>query len=149
MSSSFSYSVTLTPASSFDPRDKGYVVTFPDVPEAITEGDDEAEALARAVDALETAFIARIASRQDIPDPRAKGDYRVALPALSAAKVGLYKTMRAAGVGKGELARRIGWHLPQVDRLLDLRHASRLDRIETALRALGKTLVVDVAEDAA
>ena len=45
--------------------------------------------------------------------------------------------MRAEGVGKAALARRLGVALPQIDRLLDLRHASRLDAIERALAALG------------
>ncbi len=35
-------------------------------------------------------------------------------------------------IHKAELARRFGWHMPQVDRLFDLRHASKLDQIEAA-----------------
>jgi antitoxin HicB len=68
---------------------------------------------------------------------------------MSAAKVALYRAMREAGVGKAELARRLGWHLPQVDRVLDLLHASKLEQIELALRALGKRLVVEVKDAAA
>jgi antitoxin HicB len=56
--------------------------------------------------------------------------------------------MRAARVGKAELARRLNRHLPQVDRLLDLRHASRLDQLEAAFRALGKRLSVQIHEAA-
>ena len=56
--------------------------------------------------------------------------------------------MRAAGVKKTGLARRLSWHRPQVDRLLDLRHASRMDQLEAALAALGKKLVLEI-EDAA
>jgi antitoxin HicB len=39
----------------------------------------------------------------------------------------------------------LGWHLPQVDRLLDLTHASRLDQAEAALASLGHTLEIKVA----
>jgi antitoxin HicB len=53
--------------------------------------------------------------------------------------------MTEQGVKKSELARRLGWHMPQADRLFDLRHASRLDQIEAAARALGRTLEVRVA----
>ena len=60
----------------------------------------------------------------------------------------IYEAMHAGGVRKAELARRLGIHMPQVDRLLDLRHASRLEQIDAALRALGKQLVVSV-QDAA
>jgi antitoxin HicB len=56
--------------------------------------------------------------------------------------------MRILGVGKAELARRLGWHLPQVDRLLNLRHASRLDQLEQAFRILGRQLTINVHEAA-
>ena len=71
-----------------------------------------------------------------------------ALPALTVAKVELYRAAYAAGITKAELARRLGWHAPQVDRLLDLRHRSKVEQIEQALRMLGKRLVVGV-QDAA
>jgi antitoxin HicB len=57
--------------------------------------------------------------------------------------------MREQGVGRAELARRLRWHLPQVARVLDMRHASRMEKIETALAAVGLRLVVDVASAAA
>ena len=72
----------------------------------------------------------------------------VTLPALAEAKIGLYAAMRAAGVGKAELARRLNCHLPQIDRLLDLTHSSRLEQLEGALRALGKQLSVEIIEAA-
>ncbi len=56
--------------------------------------------------------------------------------------------MREEGLGKAELARRLGRHLPQVDRILDLGHASRLDQVEAALHALGRELSVEVARAA-
>ncbi|MGC2523706.1 MAG: hypothetical protein WA417_13890 [Stellaceae bacterium] len=67
------------------------------------------------------------------------------LSALGMAKAALYDAMRAQGVGRAELARRLRWHLPQVNRVLDLRHASRMEHVEAALAALGLRLVVDVA----
>jgi len=112
---------------------------------AHTAARTKAAALARVCSALETAFAALMGDRKDIPRPSpAKGRRTVALPPLSAAKIGLYRALRAAGVSKAELARRLDWHPPQVDRLLDLRHASRLDRIEQALHCLGKRLAIDV-----
>src|SRR5487761_1038914 len=127
-------------------RDGGtFVASFPDLPQAHTAGRTKAAALARACSALETAFAALMGDRKDIPRPSpAKGRAAIALPPLSAAKIGLYRAMRAAGVSKAELARRLDWHPPQVDRLLDLRHASRLDQIEQALHCLGKRLAIDV-----
>ncbi len=137
----FDYPVTLT-------ADSGTVlVTFVDVPEAITFGADEDEALLHAVDALETALSFYVESRTPLPVPSRdkRGQHSVRPSALEGAKLGVYRAMTDQGVKKAELARRLGWHMPQVDRLFDLRHASRLDQIEAAARALGMTLEVPVA----
>jgi antitoxin HicB len=124
----------------------GFVVTFPDVPEAITQGEDEDEALLYAVEALETALSFYVDARKPLPAPSRprRGQRTVRPSALEGAKLGLYQAMTEQGVRKSELARRLGWHLPQVDRLFDLRHASRLDQIEAAARVLGRRLEVRV-----
>jgi antitoxin HicB len=125
------------------------LVTFPDYPGA-TYGHNEEEALGRAIDCLETYFIGCMEERKVIPNPSQVGKKQpyITLSALSEAKISLYKQMQKAGVKNTELARRLGWHLPQVDRLLDLRHQSRLDQIEQAFKILGKRLVIKV-QDAA
>lgn len=129
------------------PDDDTILVGFPDFPEAHTFGEDKDEALARAVDCLETILEAYMSDRLDIPTPSPAGRRpTIRLPALSEAKVALYHTMREQGVGKAELARRLACHLPQVDRLLDLGHASRLDQLERALAALGKRLAIELEE---
>ena len=125
-------------------------VEFPDVPEANTFGEDADEALMQAVDALESALSMYIEDRRDIPKPspvKRRGK-AVILPALTEAKLALYSAMRANRVGKAELARRLNCHLPQVDRLLDLLHASRLDQLEAAFRVLGKRLGIEIQEAA-
>ena len=68
----------------------------------------------------------------------------VPLPPLMVAKVALYNTMLEQKVNKAELGRRLNWHLPQVDRVLDVRHASRVDQLEHALGAVGKRLELHV-----
>jgi antitoxin HicB len=126
------------------------IVSFPDFQNVHTFGDDEGEALARAVDALETYLMGMIEDQELIPEPHRpkRGQQRITLPALTEAKIQLYRQMRAAGVGKAELARRLHCHLPPIDRLLNLNHASRLDQIEQALLAVGKRLTISI-EDAA
>ncbi len=127
-------------------EDDGKILaTSPDFPELTTFGDDRREALARSVSALEEAVAARMHGNQDVPVPSA-GDVCVALPTLTAVKVILYQGMREQRIGKAELARRLGWHLPQVDRALDVEHHSRLDRMDRALGAIGKRLVVETQE---
>lgn len=121
------------------------LVSFTDFPEAHTFGENEAAALAHGADALATILDAYIKDRRDIPLPSATiTRYRVTVPALIEAKVRLYEAMRAARVNKTELARRLRWHLPQVDRLLAMKHGSKLEQIEAAFGALGKRLVVAV-----
>jgi len=136
----FDYPVALTP-------DEGTVlVTFPDVPEAITFGADEDEALLQAVDALESALSFYVGDRKPLPVPSAaEGRPTVRPSALECAKLGVYQAMTEQGIRKAELARRLGWHMPQVDRLFDLNHASRFDQIEAAARALGRHVEVRVA----
>jgi antitoxin HicB len=136
----FNYPVTLTP-------DEGTVlVTFADVPEAITFGADEQEALMQAIDALETGLSFYVDARQPLPVPsKAKrGQKTVSPSALECAKLGVYKAMTDQGMRKAELARRLGWHMPQVDRLFDLRHASKFEQLETAAAVLGKRLVLSL-----
>lgn len=129
-----------------EPDTNGTVrVSFPDFPEVNTFGDDEEDALARAVDALETGIMMYIEDRQPIPSPSAiRKKWAVRLPALSESKIEIYNAMREAGMRKADLARKLNVHMPQIDRLLDLNHASRLDQIEAALRALGKQLVIEI-----
>jgi antitoxin HicB len=121
------------------------LVSFPDVPGALTFGEGREEALRQGLDALETMFMAIMADRGDIPAPSpVKRRPFVELPALTEAKVLLYQAMRTRKIGKAELARRLNCHLPHVDRLIDLRHASRLDQMEKAFRALGQQLTIEV-----
>ena len=132
---------------SLEDDDASVMATCPDFPELTTFGDDRDEALARAVDALEEAIAARIHVGQDIPPPSA-GEIPVTVPTLTAIKVMLYQGMREQAIGKAELARRLGWHLRQVDRVLDVRHSSRLDRMDAALGAIGCRLEVRASDDA-
>lgn len=137
----FDYPVTLTP-------DEGSVlVTFADVPEAITFGADADEALLNAIDALETGLSFYVDARRPLPTASkpAEGQKTVRPSALECAKLGVYQAMTDEGIKKSELARRLGWHMPQVDRLFDLRHASKFDQIEAAAHALGKRVWVQVA----
>lgn len=124
----------------------GFVVTFPDVPQAITQGEDEAEALLYAVDALETALSFYMDDRLPLPTPSKpkRGQKTVRPSALESGKLGVYQAMIEQGIRKAELARRLNWHVPQVDRLFDLRHASKFDQLQMAATVLGKRLVLSV-----
>ena len=124
--------------------DGAVLATSPDFPELTTFGDDQEEAVNRAVEALEEAIAARIHDRRDIPRPSRGAAYAI-LPTLTSVKVMLYQGMRDQGITKAELARRLGWHLPQVDRVLDVQHRSWLDQIDAALGAIGQQLQVSAS----
>jgi antitoxin HicB len=115
-------------------------VTVPDLPEAITLGEDREQAQARAVDAIESALMGAMAARETIAEPKARGADTITLPGLASPKVALYRAIHVKGVGKAALAERLDVALPQIDRLLDLRHQSRIDALEHASAALGRSM---------
>lgn len=127
------------------PDDNGTVrVEFPDVPEANTFGENEQEALANARDALETALEFYVERDENLPKPSPlRGRPGLSPSPLGALRMQLYQSMREQNVNKSELARRLGWHYPQVLRLFDFEHASRVDQLEAGLAALGRAVVVE------
>lgn len=119
------------------------LVSFPDIPEALTEAATEQEALTEAEDALIAAIGGYIQARRGIPRPSlARGRPLVALPALVAAKTALYREMREQGIGNTALAERLGISEGAVRRLVDPDHRSHIGQVEAALGALGRRLVV-------
>ena len=133
----FSYPATFTPDD-----DGGFVVTFRDLPEAITQGDTNQEALVEATDCLEEAIAARIDDKLDIPSPSQchNHEYVVILPIQTALKATLYLAMQEASITKVQLARLLEVDEKEVRRILDPRHATKLSTIERALSALGKRI---------
>ena len=138
--------ITQGPAWPVEPalQDEGSIlVTIPDVPEALTEGETEAEAMVQAQDCLVAALGGCISARRAIPRPSpARGRATVPLPALTAAKIALYDAMRAQGVGNTALAVRLGPSEGAVRRLIDLDHRSHIGQVEMARLALARRLTV-------
>lgn len=127
------------------PAEHGFLVSFPDLPEALTWGDDEEEAFVNAVDCLEEALAARIKKRLIIPRPSPLRGRPAAAPgSLIAAKTALYLALCEAGIKPADLARRLDVAPQMVTRLLDPAHASKPDQIDNAIAALGKRVVVSL-----
>ncbi len=137
----FIYPASLTP----DPSG-GFVVTFRDWPEAITQGETLEEALREAADCLEEAVAARIDDRGVIPPPSVTlpEEHPTAVPIQTALKAALFLAVRETGIGASELARRLGAHEKEARRLLDPRHASKAATLERALLAVGRRLAIEV-----
>jgi antitoxin HicB len=124
------------------PDSGGYVVSFPDIPEALTQGDTREEALAMALDALITAFDFYFEDNQPIPLPsEVTGDY-VEVPLSVASKVLMLNALIESGLTRVELADRIGIKKQEVNRLINLQHATKIDAIQKAMNALGKQLEI-------
>lgn len=123
----------------------GFTVVFPDVPEAITQGETKEEAAVMAENALVTALSFYTDHAQPLPPPSpARGRPLAYVEPLVAAKLALHDAMLAAGVSNVALARQLGTDEKTVRRLRDPLHQSRINQVDAALRALGKRLGIVV-----
>ena len=120
------------------------LITCPSIVGVVTFAETEADIDHWAADAIETRLWGLMRDDAALPpsDKSAPGRRQVRIALLSSLKFDLYEACRLAGVSRAELARRLGWHREQVDRLFRLNHASRLDQLEAAFRAVG--CVVDL-----
>lgn len=88
------------------------VASFPDVPEALTDGADEGEALSEARDALRAALAGYVQARRPLPQPSRSKGRQIALPPLIAAKLAIYQAMRERGLSNVALGARLGLSSP-------------------------------------
>lgn len=122
------------PVSLTEDEEGGFVVTCRDLPEVVSQGEDVAEALANAADAIAEAIAGRINDREEIPRPSAprRGEYEVPVPVGVALKAAVYLAFRKRELTQSELARR----------LLNPRYQTTLRTLERALELLGQQVVV-------
>ncbi|MDE2183155.1 MAG: type II toxin-antitoxin system HicB family antitoxin [Alphaproteobacteria bacterium] len=118
-----------------------WLVRFPQVPEALTEGETRQEAFENAKDCLIAALEGHVKAGKPIPRPPFKGD-RVVLPSLVTAKLAVYENMRQHGWTRSRLASELGMPENSVRRLLDLRHSSHMWVIDDALVAMNAQLPI-------
>ncbi len=133
----FKFPATLTP----DTDDGGFVVTFRDLPEAITQGDSIEEALQEASDCLDEAIAARIDDNMDIPYPsnnKQAHEYLVSVPLQTALKAAVALAMRESNMTQVELAKALNTKPREVRRILNPYHGTKLTKMEQTLAALGK-----------
>jgi len=133
-----------------DVNGDGFVVNFPDLPEALTDGRDLDDALSEAADCLQEALAGRLVRKEDIPVPSKpkRGQHLVQVALYLAPKLALYLAMRERGINNRELARRLGSSETAVRQMLNPKRDTRPETLQAALQALGKRVLVAV-EDAA
>ena len=138
------------PLSLIEQEDESYLVSFPDIPEALSDGETEEEALREARDCLVTALGGYLNDKRDIPQPSRpmKGQHMLMVPPLVASKLALYQTMRQSGITRVALGKKLGLSEGAIRRLLDLDHRSHIGQVDAALSVLGKRLVIEVGDAA-
>lgn len=131
-------------------EDGGFLVTFPDVPEAITQGDDLPDAKRSGAEALGLALRGYLARGKALPHPAASGEAltEIAVDPRDAMKMAVIEAFQASGLSKSELARRLGKGENEARRILDPDYPTKLDALTAALGVLGKQVVVSVRDAA-
>ena len=127
-----------------DPDSGGFVVSFPDIPEALTQGDSREEALSMALDALVTAFEFYFEDNRKVPLPSEVTGEFVDVPLSVASKVLMLNAFIDSSLTQIELAKGMGVKKQEVTRLFDLKHATKIDAVQKAMRVLGKRLELQV-----
>jgi antitoxin HicB len=138
------YAVRLTP----DKIDGGFVVTFPDFPEAVTQGETAEDALEQAIDCLSEAIAARMVAREPLPAPKGKGTHWVEPSLDLSAKAAIYSLMQDQQLSVTSLARRLEVGETEARRLIDPHHQTRLSRLDKVARKLGKRLRIELVDTA-
>lgn len=140
---SFRYPALLT-----DNEEGGFIVSFRDVPEINTEIWDRSELQDTGADALITAADICFEKKIPFPDPSKvqKGEVLIQLPFSVGCKILLHKTMLASNIRASDLARRMGKAPQEVNRIIDLRHNTKIDTIQEAFKALGKNLNLSLTD---
>lgn len=127
--------------------DNAFVVTFRDIPEALTQGHTYEEAIDMAEDALLTAMDFYFEDNRSVPSPSKpeEGEVLISLPVSAATKVMLLNLLLEERVSQAELAKRMGIRPQQVTRIVNLEHTTKIDTVERAFKALGKELNIGLA----
>ncbi|AWK43143.1 type II toxin-antitoxin system HicB family antitoxin [Photorhabdus laumondii subsp. laumondii] len=133
------YPVTLEPV-----EEGGYFVSFPDIPEALTQGDTREEALEMALDALITAFEFYFEDNEKIPLPGPAGQDYVDVPLSVASKVLMLNAFLDSKLTQIELANRMGVKKQEVTRIFDLRHSTKIDTVGKVASAIGHQLTLSI-----
>ena len=131
----------------FDLQDDGcFVVSFRDIPEALSQGYSLDEAKEQALDSLITAFDFYFEDNRAIPLPSEaqEGEYLIELPLSVWSKVLLLNAMLEQHVSQSELAKRLHKTRQEMQRIIDLNHNTKIDTVVDALKQLGKQPVFSI-----
>lgn len=126
----------------------GFFISFPDVPEALTGTESEADVPRIARDALMAALSFYTDNERPLPPP-SEGQPVASVPILVALKLALHEAMLAQGVSNVTLAKRAGTDEKAIRRMRDLFQATKVENLEFVLGLLGRRAEVSVLWEAA
>jgi antitoxin HicB len=124
--------------------DGGVIATFPDVPEAITFGNDRDDAIRSAQEALAVALFGYLKEGRELPKARRKSGTLIAPQATDVLKIAVVEAWLESGISKSEFARMLGVDEREARRILDPDSATKADRLEEALSVLGRKVHIAV-----
>lgn len=130
----------------FDKSDNRYLVKFIDIPEAITEGESEEEALFNASEALTLAIEGRMEEGIEVPQPsKCREQQKIISPSVRAQASLLIRWAKLSGDHTtSEIARSLNTSWPAVSRLEDPKHWPSLRQLEKIAHVLGQQLIISM-----
>ena len=134
------------PALLQDNKEGGFIVSFRDVPEAVTEIWSMEKLQDTAEDALVTMLEMYFEKNKMFPEPSKprKNEVMISLPLIVVAKMLLLNLMVSSNIRACDLARKMNIKPQEVNRIIDLQHNTKIDTIDSAMKALGKNLQLSV-----
>ncbi|WP_337262816.1 MULTISPECIES: hypothetical protein [unclassified Serratia (in: enterobacteria)] len=130
----------------FDSESDSWQITFRDFPlqQAACYKRDDVEL--EAQESLLTAIAIEMEEGRQIPPPSAQQAEEIAvhLPVLVQLKLELHNRMLETNTAKAQLARQMGLNGAQIERLLDITYASKVEVLEQALFLLGYEVHISV-----
>jgi antitoxin HicB len=126
----------------------GWNIRFRDLPDAISQADEDEDAIDIAEGCLQATIEGRLLYGKEIPKPSEPrpGEVPVSLPIETATKAALLNAVAASGSSRVALAKALHMDEKEMRRMLDPRHSSKLPRIEQVLKALGKQLRISLVD---
>jgi len=125
-----------------------WLVTFPDIPYAATDGETKDEAIENASDCLAEALATMMIHDEEIPKPSKPKNIKVAVRIMVAVpidisfKIALYDIAREQGYGSSALGRELGIDEKSARRMLDPHYNTTLKSMINALNHFGKKPVL-------
>lgn len=139
----YQYPVTL-----IDNEEGGFVLTFRGIPEVLSEIWSLNELQKTGADALISGADMYFDCKQVFPEPLEpkEGEKLIKLPISAVAKILLHNTMIIGNIRPSDLAKKMGKMPQEINRIIDLKHNTKIDTIQDAFRALGRDLNVSITD---